>query len=163
MRAVHSQPPIERITLEQVRDDEALAVLDADVEHREDAAMTELGQVACFTQERVGVALIDLDERHLDRHFALEERVVAGVDGGVPSLPAQASPLVPPEGPRLVGRDRLHGDRVGGRQLARRDGCLRERIGVDVRSVAVAHAIRRLPPRSRRQHHSATRLLCRSH
>ena len=74
-------PLVQRLAIEQVRDDEAPAVLDADVEDRQDAAMTEPGEVARLAHEDVRGRRPDRGKRHLDGHFPLQVRVVARVDG----------------------------------------------------------------------------------
>ena len=113
-------PLVQRLAIEQVRDDEAPSVLDADVEDRQDAAMTEPGEVARLAHEDVQVGGLHRGKGYLDGHLPLQVRVVARVNGAESPGPADAAHLVAPELHRLAADGGIATDRIGRRQLRRR-------------------------------------------
>jgi hypothetical protein len=121
VRTAAAQPVVQRRSVEQVRDDEALAVVDADVEDSDDAGVAKAGEIARLAQEDVlGIAGQELRGRHLDGHFAVEVRVVASVNGGKAAAAAHTAHLVAAERRGQLRTDRGVGGRgVGGGQVSR--------------------------------------------
>jgi len=87
---------VQRLAVQQLRDDVGLALVGSDVVYGDDVGMVERGGGPRFLRETAQTVEVVRDPRrqHLDRHFALEPRIPRAIHLAHPAAPDEGEDLV---------------------------------------------------------------------